>query len=256
MLRLVLLVIALTSTPLLAEQERWQNLGFISKAFTEVALRNEYSLQGSFVRNWHKPVKVWIDHQVADQDIHTGLVKMHIKHLIGITGQQISLTERENRANLKIIFTRQQAWKEEVGKEFGPNAIQHVHGAVCMANFSVNGHYEIQKAVVIIPVDQARMHGKLVSCIVEEITQVLGLPNDSEKAYPSIFNDKTPESLLSGLDYLLLKALYHDDIRAGMSEDEVMPLLQKLLWGWQKDGTIQSAAKSVKNGELYPLLGY
>jgi len=127
---------------------------------------------------------------------------------------------------------------------------------VCMANFRVDGQYEIKKAIVIIPVDQARMHGKLVSCVVEEITQILGLPNDSERAYPSIFNDKTPESLLSGLDYLLLKALYNDAIKPGMTANEVTPVMQNLIRRWQKDGTIQSAAQAVKTGELYPLLGY
>ena len=34
----------------------------------------------------------------------------------------------------------------------------------------------------------------LCSCIVEKLTQVLGLPNDSAQASPLIFNDKTASS--------------------------------------------------------------
>lgn len=256
MLKLLVIFAAFLPLSLHADQVRWHQPAFISQAFMEVALRNEYTQRGNFVRKWKKPVRIWIDHQVPDKQMHTGLVQMHIAHLREITGHSIDLVKVEREANLKLVFTRQSKWRQRVGEEFGANAVQHVKGAVCMANFRVDGQYEIKKAVVIIPVDQARMHGKLVSCVVEEITQVLGLPNDSERAYPSIFNDKTPESLLSGLDYLLLKALYNDAIEPGMTAAEVAPILHNLIHRWQKDGTIQSAAQAVKTGELYPLLGY
>ncbi len=36
--------------------------------------------------------------------------------------------------------------------------------------------------------------GFLCSCIVEKLTQVLGLPNDSARASPLIFNDKAASS--------------------------------------------------------------
>ncbi|MGH1462250.1 MAG: DUF2927 domain-containing protein [Neptuniibacter sp.] len=235
---------------------RWPEPTFISQAFKEIALRNEYSLQGNFVRKWNSPMNMWIDHQVGDQMMHTDLIRMHIQHLTKITGHKINLVKKEKQANFKIILTRQSLWKSQVEKFFGKGAVEHTQEAVCMANFRVNGHYEIQSATVIIPVDQARMHGKLVSCIVEEITQVMGLPNDSEKVFPSIFNDKTPEQLLTGLDYLLLKILYSQNIKAGMSTAEALPKVQDLIRNWQKNGTIQAAEKEVRLGELYPLLGY
>lgn len=235
---------------------RWQQPEFILKAFKEVALRNEYSLQGRMVRRWSKPIRVWLDHQVPDAEVHTSLVNMHLKHLSEITGLSIKTVSRKRDANLVMVFTKQSLWKRQVGELFGKRAEKIVHGAVCMANFRVNGRYEIDQAAVIIPVDQARMHGKLVTCIVEEITQVMGLPNDSEKVYPSIFNDRTPETLLSGLDYLLLKLLYQPVIKPGMTEEQALPRLKKVITEWQSDGTIQSAHKIVKRGELYPLLGY
>jgi hypothetical protein len=256
MKKLLGLLVIVYSMQLPAEQVQWQQPSFIYRAFIEVALRNEYSQRGNFVRKWEKPVNIWIDHQVGDKELHTDLIRMHTEHLSTITGHKLELVDHQSQANLKIILTRQSQWKEQVAREFGVEALPHTKSAVCMANFSTDGHYKIKKAVVIIPVDQARMHGKLVSCIVEEITQILGLPNDSEKAYPSIFNDRTPESLLSGLDFLLLKALYSDEVIAGMMADEVEPVIRKLLLNWQKDGTIQSAALTVKSGELYPLLGY
>ena len=235
---------------------RWQDPHYLIKAFTQVALRNEYSQQGQVVRRWEKPIRVWLDHHVGDKGLHTDLVRMHIAHLSSLMQRPISFVSSPEQANLKIVFTQQRDWKAQVRQLFGEKAEKAVHGAVCMANFHVNGHYEIERASVIIPVDQARMHGKLVACIVEEITQVMGLPNDSDEVYPSIFNDKTPESLLSGLDGLLLKMLYSPKLKSGMTESEVRPHLEKMIVQWQGDGTIKAASREIKRGELYPLLGY
>lgn len=250
---LVLWALAVTAV---AQPPRWQAIDFITQAFVEVALRNEYSDQGRFVRKWQQPLRVWINHQVADEQIHENLVGMHLRHLQAITGLNIQLVNTSQQANLIVTFTRQSRWRDEVKKQFGAESLAAVHGAVCMANFRLNALGAMEQAAVIIPVDQARMHGKLVSCVVEEITQVMGLPNDSEKVYPSIFNDKTPQELLTGLDYLLLKLLYQPEVKAGMREAEVTPIIRRLLRNWQKQGTIQSAEKMVRNGELYPLLGY
>lgn len=255
MLRFCFVLLCMLAATVKAEPH-WQSTDYLLQAFSEVALRNEYTRGAQTVRRWQKPVNVWLDHQVADEALHTDLVRMHLMHLSQITGLPIRLVSNKAKANLTIVFTRQSQWRAQVRKQFGIEAEKVVHGAVCMANFRTDGKGEIVEAGVIIPVDQARMHGKLVTCIVEEITQVMGLPNDSDKVYPSIFNDKTPEDLLSGLDYLLLKMLYHPQIRPGMSRSEVRPILQKLIRNWQKKGTIRAANREVKRGELYSLLGY
>lgn len=234
----------------------WQQPDYLLNAFIEIALRNEYTERGQYVRRWQKPVKVWLDHQVSDRQLHTDLVTMHLQHLSEITGHPISMVKKERDANLTVVFTRQRNWKKQVKHFFGVEAEKLVHGAVCMAHFRTNSKDEIIRASVIIPVDQARMHGKLVTCVVEELTQVMGLPNDSESVYPSIFNDKTPETLLSGLDFLLLKALYNPRLEPGMVASEVTPIIKKLIRDWQRQGTIVGAPREVRRGKLYSLLGY
>ena len=104
--------------------------------------------------------------------------------------------------------------------------------------------------------DQARARGKLVACIVEEITQVLGLPNDSDKAYPSIFNDHTPEDLLSPLDVVLLKLLYEQELKVGMTEREAKPIVRKILKRYSETGVLQQASKAAQQALLYQLIGY
>ncbi len=242
--------------PTLTPASDWKNLTYITQAFSEIALKNEYDVAKHRVRKWRIPVRVFVEHQVGDRALHTQLVQMHLAHLAEITGHDIQLVDTLLDANLHLVFTRQSQWESEVMRLMGPSSAKNVHGSVCMAKFALNAKSEIERAWVIIPVDQAQMHGKLVACVVEEITQVLGLPNDSEKVFPSIFNDKTPQDLLTGLDFILLKLLYNPSIRAGMTAAEVKAPLQFLLEQWQRDGTLIHADKTVRQGQLYPLLGY
>lgn len=242
--------------PTLTPVADWKNLTYITQAFSEIALKNEYDVAKHKVRKWRIPVRVFVEHQVGDRALHTQLVRMHLAHLAEITGHDIQLVDTLLDANLHLVFTRQSQWESEVTRLMGPSSAKNVHGSVCMAKFALNAKSEIERAWVIIPVDQAQMHGKLVACVVEEITQVLGLPNDSEKVFPSIFNDKTPQDLLTGLDFILLKLLYNPSIRAGMTAAEVKAPLQILLEQWQRDYTLINADKTVRQGQLYPLLGY
>jgi len=242
--------------PALTPVADWKSLTYITQAFSEIALKNEYDVAKHRVRKWRIPVRVFVEHQVGDRALHTQLVRMHLAHLAEITDHDIQLVDTLLDANLHLVFTRQSQWESEVMRLMGPSSAKNVHGSVCMAKFALNAKSEIERAWVIIPVDQAQMHGKLVACVVEEITQVLGLPNDSEKVFPSIFNDKTPQDLLTGLDFILLKLLYNPSIRAGMTAAEVKAPLQLLLEQWQRDGTLIHADKTVRQGQLYPLLGY
>lgn len=65
-----------------------------------------------------------------------------------------------------------------------------------------------------------------LSCIHEEIAQGLGLPNDSPRARPSIFNDDDEFALLTHHDELLLKMLYDPRLESGMTADQARPVVR------------------------------
>lgn len=67
-----------------------------------------------------------------------------------------------------------------------------------------------------------------LSCVHEELTQGLGLPNDSPRARPSIFNDDEEFALLTDHDELLLRMLYSPELRPGMTADEARPIVESL----------------------------
>jgi len=93
---------------------------------------------------------------------------------------------------------------------------------LCFGIYSVNGGSEIKRAIIGIPTDRATSMGKLPACIVEEMTQVLGLPNDSDDISPSIFNDHSIDDALTALDRMLVRILYDPTIYVGMPRDEAL----------------------------------
>ena len=66
------------------------------------------------------------------------------------------------------------------------------------------------------------------SCVHEELTQGMGLANDSPRARPSIFNDDEEFAYLTRHDELLLKILYDPRLRPGMSEAEAQPIVLQI----------------------------
>ena len=234
----------------------WHNLNYIEQSFYEIALYNEYNSKKSRLRKWTKSLNVYIDHQVSDNELHLKILRMHLQQLHEITRLPIKYTTTKSQANLIIYLTRSNKVNQIIRTEINPKAVKQLRNAVCLANIQRNNKNEIIKGLVVIPVDRARMHGKLISCFVEELSQVLGLPNDSKSIYPTIFSDRNIYKLLTGLDYLLLKLLYSPEVKVGMSQSALSPIIRKKLNIWQKNGIIKQAQQEVVKGDLYHLLGY
>ncbi|USD66294.1 DUF2927 domain-containing protein [Vibrio sp. SCSIO 43136] len=245
-----------TSLTASANTARWQDPQYIESSFFTIALHNEYDAHGKKIRKWDQPIKVFLDHRVPDQDLHTELARMHIEHLANLSNHDISLVDTLDESNVHWVYTRQSEWEGVVEEVMGKPSVEHTRSALCMANFAVNSRGELVRANIVIPVDQARDHGKLLACVVEEMTQILGLPNDSDSVYPSVFNDRSPEDLLSPLDGLLIKLLYHPSIKAGMTEAQARPLIKELLMQFTFDGTIDNIHREVIEGELYEAMGF
>lgn len=67
------------------------------------------------------------------------------------------------------------------------------------------------------------------ACVVEEISQLMGLPNDSAEAVKSIFNDHGRHIELTEADQWMLRILYDPSLKPGMARDEANVAAAKLL---------------------------
>ena len=141
----------------------------------------------------------------------------------------------------------QTVWREHAEGEIPGDAL-------CVSQIGAKGNGEIVRGFILIPVDRASERGKLLSCIVEELTQSLGLINDSPDLYPSIFNDESNNQMMTSLDWLLLRALYDTELHAGMTLDEVRRKVPQVLARLVDQGVRGEGEAHLRASLLYPLM--
>ncbi|KUI99349.1 DUF2927 domain-containing protein [Vibrio sp. MEBiC08052] len=245
------------SHTVLAELPTWERPAFIQNAFFHVALEYEFtSTKTPRLAKWTHPIRVWFQHDVGNQALHEKMARLHLAHLEQLTHVPITIVTQRADANFIWYFTRQSQWRQIIRAELGKKALKNTKGSICMFGVKLDpDSHEIRRATVVIPVDQARSHGKLLGCIIEESTQALGLFNDSEQAYPSIFNDKTPNDFLSPLDIVLLELLYEPTLHPGMNASVLQHSLKPLLLQYQQQGKLKQALYQSQHAPIIEQFG-
>ncbi|KGA02064.1 hypothetical protein KP05_09215 [Cobetia amphilecti] len=237
--------------------ERWQRADVLTDSFMEVALKREYQpgSSASLVR-WQAPIKVRVDSQLGNSRMQRQMSEVQFRHLAAITGQPLSFVSSAGEANLRIAFIARDHMTREatayVGKQQAatPGMRKALREGVCLTLFKTGPDHAITSGLILIPTDYARQKARLVDCIVEESAQLMGLPNDSDKVFPSIFSDVTVDTWLSPLDYVLLKMLYAPELSPGMSAAQVRAALPTVIQRLAEQGELSHAIRRVRQGSL------
>lgn len=183
------------------------------------------------LRKWVAPVRIYLDVRAGDPDVMRVVTEGHVRKLAEITGHDIAITRDRRAANLFVVFERssklEQVGSDYFGSRFDIQRVMRKHA--CSGMYFSSGNHKIFRATIVIATDRVMPSGKLPACIVEELTQVLGLPNDSETVFPSIFNDASIDDELTGQDVLLVRLLYDPRLEPGMPRQEVLRLVRRIL---------------------------
>lgn len=210
----------------------------IIRNFDVIAFHNEVrDIPNPRVTKWIRPIRAYKQFDEAITADTEDFLDKHMTRLADVTGLDISYVDTAGDANFLIIFTRRADYMATALKHIRPgkrgvprNIARQLASTNCLGVFSVrpqNG--EVERAVVVIPVDHAIRHGLMTRCIVEETTQSLGLPNDSDDANPSVFNDRSRLTDLSAHDLLLLRLLYQPELAVGMPRRAALLTAARLL---------------------------
>lgn len=217
------------------------------KNFDRIALFDEYSVvNGRYVqreteatlRRWTKPVRVGlifgdsvpVDQQAADKN----LVRKFTERLADLTGLNMRLSA-DRDANFLVMFLNQNEQKEFAGALLRrypfiePAVIDAFRNSppdiFCVAYAFAHPSDPATYAAAIVLVKAEHGPRMRESCIHEEMTQAMGLANDSRTARPSIFNDDEEFALLTRHDEILLRMLYDPRLTVGMTRSEALPFL-------------------------------
>ncbi|MBL4749123.1 MAG: DUF2927 domain-containing protein [Amylibacter sp.] len=218
--------------------------------FERVALFDEYSERGgkfierqtpSSLRRWERPVRIALhfgpstskEQRAAD----TAYVRNFATRLARLSGLDIQLTDAK-RANFSLLFLNKDEQRDYISELVGQvkylipkisNEIKNSpRGIFCVA-YAVSDSNSLAGYKGVIILIKGEHRGLMrESCIHEEMTQALGLANDSPDARPSIFNDDEEFALLTRHDELLLKMLYDPRLKIGMTIKEAHPIVQQI----------------------------
>jgi hypothetical protein len=220
----------------------------LAENFMRIALFDEYRRgQGGFVREetasslrrWAGPVRVGIrfgasvplDRQATDR----ARIASFVARLARVTGHPMTVDDRAPNFYVHIVSEDE---REALGPTIratlpglSPADVAGITGmprsTYCLVYALAEGNSgAYSRAFAVIRSEHPDL--LRLSCLHEELTQGLGLPNDSPRARPSIFNDDEEFALLTDQDELLLRILYSPELRPGMSPAEARPIVQRL----------------------------
>lgn len=225
-----------------AAEEKFTNADLL-RNFDVIAFGNEYTgRKYDIVRKWAKPVLMGI--QGKNYPAHLETFIDDVAHdLSKVTGHRVELyysytKQREkklpadfdrNNVNVILYYLDDKDIPDALAKYWKGDAEKvrwMVQNSTCFANYFTRKG-EIVAAVIAFPSRHPVSYHR--ACAVEEITQILGLPNDSNAVRPSIFNDSSRYFELTEHDRWLLRALYQKDITPGMSRKETLTRVLEFL---------------------------
>lgn len=218
----------------------------LARDFERIAFYNEYTdVDGEFVhaespevlRRWTVPIRVAAMASPStpkESARDRGNVAAFTQRLARLTGTDIRMAD-DASANFLVLFmnsSEREAFADQIRRRyptFAPavmNALRETPlDQFCITySFADPDNPALYSAVMILIRAEHPSLTKL-SCVHEEMSQAMGLPNDSPEARPSLFSTSLEFALLTEHDEILLRMLYDPRLRPGMSAEEARPLL-------------------------------
>lgn len=218
--------------------------------------------KGPHIRKWRQPI--WYDVVTLPGDrqfAHSKIVPFMLR-LASATGhpigQQSARPDKDKNANLIILYGPDALFAAFTDKalrgEFDKNQRKNIR---YVANFIERWRFAPSPCAGTTNIstrsdDQTLPKGTIVAdivairreipsnlfdtCVEEELAQGMGLLNDDSEVRPSLFNDDQEFALLTEHDEYLLKILYDDRLKAGMSPETAMPIVRQIVEELLPDG--------------------
>ena len=186
--------------------------------FITCALGAEYGDSTPVVKKWTEPLYYAYAGTPMEGDVE--YLESFMAALNGIEGFPGIYPAGEHTPNLTIHFVDDEAAMEAATGHTNLNGYASI--------WWYNGSYQIYQGDVYYLGTTPDYERK--SVLIEELYQVMGILNDTY-SYPEslIYQYYTEADWPCALDWAIMQLLYHPDIRSGMSEDQCVEVIDKLL---------------------------
>ena len=187
--------------------------------FFEIALGSEFGSADQVIRKWERDLAIKVHGDPTSQDRDTlDQIITELNDLIG----SLRLKIVQSSSNVDIHFAAMSQFRS-----IEPNYVAGNTGFFWMW-WRHSG--SLVKARILIASDSAVSQQARSHLIREELTQVLGLANDSYAYTDSIFYQAwSTVTEFSDIDRAIIGVLYRDDVTPGMDRDDLLAVLSSSL---------------------------
>jgi len=199
-----------------AQGRGWPAPETLARQFERIAFSSEFGGQyraGRLIR-WDGPITVRITGHAPDR--FRAEVERQLAELRQLSGLAIDFAPAGAEGAAPAMTIEFSASRG--GTAFDPNA--PCRTLIWETGFAIR---RVQVYITPYP-DELRRH-----CIAEELTQSLGLADDSPLLRDSIFNDASSRQRLAPWDALMVRILYDPRLKPGMHRTEAMPLVRRIV---------------------------
>ena len=181
--------------------------------FTEIALEIEYG-SANFIKKWQKDVRIKVEGNPTPADLETlSQVIDELSNLI----RPINIFRVDTEPAITLYLVPR--------AEFKSYLPQYIEGNDGFFYVYWNGKKELSSGTILVTSENRITQLERSHLIREELTQALGLMNDSLKYPKSIFyKGWTDVQEFTALDRSIIKMLYLPEVKAGMKKEDVVPL--------------------------------
>jgi len=202
--------------------------------FDTVVFGSEFDdrMKSLVVARWVGPLRVGIKGETSEKNIET--VRQHLATIRKMTGIEIEKVEAPDRPeNLTILFMPAMDMGKLSIKGVDPDYIHRLAAQLGCYFLSFKSPPDsIVRGVVV--VNNQRSDEAIEHCLLEELVQSMGLPNDTDMLRPSIFSDLDRLTSLSRSDEILLRTLYDERMTEGLGHEEALLVARKIIIDWDR----------------------
>ena len=217
--------------------------------FDTIVFKSEFksAAPSTLIKKWTGPLRVAIRNfeevtekadgrevprlkQVKVKKPHLRFIQKHLNSLIRATGLKtedakktgkdpnfyINFVPRQQMANPHLVKVKQKLLKRMAAQ-----------GGCFFLMWADRKSGNISKAVIV--VNSERLLIRINHCLLEEMTQSLGLPNDSNLINPSIFSDRSRRTDLTRTDLIILKTLYDERMKVGLLHEKAISVAADII---------------------------
>lgn len=202
------------------------NAGEVSRLvsfFDDVVFGEEFSsisTRGDVISKWSGRVGVSMQGRVSDE--LAAMARRHLKTLGKLTNLEFHEVEPNYEGQaINIVFLKRSEMSKLTGPGIDAGAVRTLAASGgCYFMAFHRPEEQIVKSIIVVNIE--REAHITDSCLLEEITQSLGMPNDSDQFRPSIFSDLDRENSLSRHDEIIIRTLYDSRMRPGSPRSEAI----------------------------------